>query len=216
LLANASMPLKFWDEAFLIGTFLLNIIPSKVLDFESPTERLLHVTPNYAALHTFGCACWRNLRPYNKCKLAFYSKQCVFLGYSPLHKGVKCLYVSIGHVYISRDVVFDENVFPFLALHPNAGTHLKQDILLLPSSTTPPQEDDANSNDHIVPIVSSTNVLQDGEVTEENSIETSSETSENRASSHVEEDNKHGVEHEEEHSSSPLDLEADAKAPDPE
>jgi histone deacetylase 1/2 len=41
LLANASMHLKFWDEAFLTATFLINIIPSKVLDFESPTECLL-------------------------------------------------------------------------------------------------------------------------------------------------------------------------------
>jgi histone deacetylase 1/2 len=168
LLANASIPLKFCDEAFLIANFLITIIPSKVLDFESPTEHLLHVTPNYDALHTFGCACWPNLRPYNKRKLAFRSKQCVFLGYSPLHKGVKCLDVSIRRVYISRDVFFDENVFPFAALHPNAGARLKQDILLLPSSTTPPQEDDANFDDHIVPIVSCTNVLQDGEAAGEN------------------------------------------------
>jgi histone deacetylase 1/2 len=134
LLANASMPLKFWDEAFLISTFLINLLPSKVLNFETPTERLLQVTPNYDALRVFGCACWPNLRPYNKRKLAFRSKQCVFLGYSPLHKGVKCLDVSTGRIYISRDVVFDENVFPFASLHPNAGALLKKEILLLPSS----------------------------------------------------------------------------------
>jgi hypothetical protein len=217
LLANASMPLKFWDEDFLTTTFLINIIPTKVLNFESPTERLLHVTPNYDALRTFSCACWPNLRPYNKRKLAFRSKQCVFLGYSPIHKGVKCLDVSTGRVYISRDVVFDENVFPFAALHPNAGTRLKQDILLLPSST-PPQEDDANFVDHIVPIVSSTNVLQGGEVAEENKRENGasddSENNENHASSHVEENAEHGAEHEEEHSSAPPDPEADSAAPD--
>jgi histone deacetylase 1/2 len=28
LLANASMPLKFWDEAFLTTTFLINLLPS--------------------------------------------------------------------------------------------------------------------------------------------------------------------------------------------
>jgi hypothetical protein len=204
------------DEAFLTATFLINIIPSKVLDFESPTERLLHVTPNYDVLRTFGYACWPNLCPYNKRKLAFRSKQCVFLGYIPLHKGVKCLDVSTRRVYISRDVVFDENVFPFAALHPNAGTHLKQDILLLPSST-PLQEDDANFVDHIVPIVSSTNVLQGGEVAEENRRENSasdtSENTKNHASSHVEENAEHGAEHEEEHSSAQSDPEADPHTP---
>jgi hypothetical protein len=214
LLANASMPLKFWDEAFLTATFLINIIPSKVLGFESPTEHLLQVTPNYDALRTFGCACWPNLRPYNKRKLAFRPKQCVFLGYRPLHKGVKCLDVSTGRVYISRDVVFDENVFPFAALHPNAGTRLKQDILLLPSSTSL-QEDDSNFVDHVVPIVSSTNVLQGGEVAEENRTENSasgtSENTENYASSHVEETDDYGAEHEGEHSSAP-DPEPDSGA----
>jgi hypothetical protein len=38
---------------------------------------------------------------------------------------------STGHVYISRDVIFDEMVFPFSSLHPNAGALLKSEILLL-------------------------------------------------------------------------------------
>jgi hypothetical protein len=40
-------------------------------------------------------------------------------------------------VYISRDIVFDETVFPFASLHANAGAHLKADILLLPSALQP-------------------------------------------------------------------------------
>ena len=36
-------------------------------------------------------------------------------------------------MYISPDVVFDENVFPFAKLHPNAGAHLQSEIYLLPS-----------------------------------------------------------------------------------
>lgn len=132
LLAAASMPLKFWDEAFLTAVYLINILPSRVIKHETPTERLFHTKPDYTPLRVFGCACWPNLRPYNNRKLMFRSKQCVFLGYSVQHKGVKCLDVSTGRVYISRDVVFDEIQFPFEKLHPNAGALLLKEILLLP------------------------------------------------------------------------------------
>jgi hypothetical protein len=167
------MPLKFWDEAFLTATFLINLLPSKVLNFETPTERLLQVTPNYDALRVFGCACWPNLRPYNKRKLAFRSKQCVFLGYSPLHKGVKCLDVSTGRIYISRDVVFDENVFPFASLHPNVGALLKKEILLLPSSidSSSSHEGVRNFDNHMSPIVPIVHVIQDEEGADRNPTE---------------------------------------------
>jgi histone deacetylase 1/2 len=134
LLAHAHMPLKFWDDAFLSATFLINRIPSKVVKFETPLERLYHAKPDYTSLRVFGCACWPNLRPYNKHKLAFRSKECASLGYSNLHKGFKCLDISTGRVYISRDVIFVENVFPFSRLHENAGALLRAEILLLPPS----------------------------------------------------------------------------------
>ena len=41
LLAHASMPLKFWDEAFLTATFVINRLPSKVIDHQTPYEPLL-------------------------------------------------------------------------------------------------------------------------------------------------------------------------------
>ena len=108
------------------------MLPSHVINHETPVERLLHTKPDYKSLRVFGCACWPNLRPYNNRKLMFRSKQCVFLGYSAQHKGVKCLDVSTGRVYISRDVVFDETQFPFAKLHPNADALLRKEILLLP------------------------------------------------------------------------------------
>ena len=120
------LPLKFWDEAFLAATYLINILPSRVINFHTPVELLLKEKSEYDSLRVFGCACWPNLRPYNTRKLAFRSTSCVFLGYSSLHKGFKCLEVSTGRVYISRDVVFDEQVFPFFELHPNAGSLLRK------------------------------------------------------------------------------------------
>jgi hypothetical protein len=60
------------------------------------------------------------------------------LGYSNLHKGFKCLGVAAGHVYISRDVVFDETMFPFAKLNPNACARLQAEVLLLPHHSQPP------------------------------------------------------------------------------
>lgn len=113
LLAHASVPLRFWSDAFTTACFLINRLPSRVISMKTPIERLLGETPDYTFFKVFGCACWPHLHPYNNRKLEFRSKQCVFLGYSSLHKGYKCLHIATNRVYISRDVVFDENVFPF-------------------------------------------------------------------------------------------------------
>jgi hypothetical protein len=36
-----------------------------------------------------------------------------------------------GRIYISRDVIFDELVFPFASLHPTVGAHYTSDVLLI-------------------------------------------------------------------------------------
>lgn len=152
LLAHASMPLKFWDEAFLAAVYLINRLPSKVIKFDTPLERLFGQKPDYNSLRTFGCACWPNLRPYNTHKLQFRSKRCVFLGFSNMHKGFKCFDVSTGRVYVSRDVTFDEHEFPFSHLHSNAGARLRAEISLLPEhllSHAYDQGGEKHSTDHM-------------------------------------------------------------------
>jgi hypothetical protein len=80
-------------------------------------------------------------------KLSFRSTRCVFLGYSSHHKGFKCLEPNTGRVYISRDVIFDESVFPFANLHPNAGARLSKEILLLPEHLRIPNSGDVDCID---------------------------------------------------------------------
>ena len=149
LLAHASMPLKYWDEAFLTAIFIINRLPSKVITNDTPHDRLLGTPPDYS-FRTFGCVVWPNLRPYNAKKLQFRSIRCVFLGYSNLHKGFKCLDPSTGCIYISHDVVFDETVYPFAQLHPNAGARLRAELSLLPDILKNPDSSfgDAQIHDH--------------------------------------------------------------------
>jgi hypothetical protein len=136
LYANASMPLKYWDQAFLTATHLINLTPSKVIDYDTPIHHLLGVQPDYSNLRVFGCACWPNLRPYNATKLQFCSTRCVVLGCSNLHKGYKCLDTPTGHVYISRDIIFDEDVFPFAQLSSTVGAKYSSEVLLLPGQSS--------------------------------------------------------------------------------
>ncbi|KAG8479747.1 hypothetical protein CXB51_029269 [Gossypium anomalum] len=118
MLAHASMPITYWNDAFSYAVYLLNQLPTAPLAFVSPYEKLFQAKPNYSFLTTFSCLCFPNLRPYNGHKLLFRSTPYTFLGYSPLHKGYRCQ-ASNGRVYISRHVTFHEFVFPFASTITN-------------------------------------------------------------------------------------------------
>jgi histone deacetylase 1/2 len=77
LLSQASLPMKFWDHAFVTAAFLINRMPTPVLDHQSPYFVLLKKQPDYKALKIFGCACFPFLRPYHTTKLAYRSQECV-------------------------------------------------------------------------------------------------------------------------------------------
>ena len=100
LLAKASLHLKFWWEAFEFATYFLNRLPTVGLHNLSPFEVLFGHLTNYHSLKVFGCVCYPYLRPYNPHKLHFRTSPCLFLGYSPCHKGYKCFHPA-DSLYIS-------------------------------------------------------------------------------------------------------------------
>ena len=94
LLNHAHIPLQYWEDAFQTACYLINRLPSSIIQNLSPYEKLFAQTLDYNFLCVFGYACWPNLHPYNSHKLQSCSTQCVFLGYSLLHKGYKRLHLS--------------------------------------------------------------------------------------------------------------------------
>ena len=115
LLAQSILPLKFWDHSFVTAAYLINRLPSVSLNNQSLYFKLLNKQPDYSCLRVFGCSCFPFLRPYNSHKLDYRSQECIFLGYSTAHKGYKCLAPN-GHIYISKDVLFQESKFPYSTL----------------------------------------------------------------------------------------------------
>lgn len=84
LLARASVPLSYWVDAFATAAYLINRTPTPVFANQCPYEKLFCKSPEYSSLRVFGCACYPNLRPYNKNNLQPWSIHCVFLGYSSM------------------------------------------------------------------------------------------------------------------------------------
>ncbi|KAG8091152.1 hypothetical protein GUJ93_ZPchr0011g28159 [Zizania palustris] len=112
LLFQAGMPPSYWAEALHTATLLLNILPTKTLDFSTPHFALLGSAPSYDHLRVFGCKCYPNLSATAPHKLAPRSVLCIFLGYSAHHKGYRCLDPTTNRI-ISHHVIVDETNFPF-------------------------------------------------------------------------------------------------------
>ena len=69
LFAQSGLSKKFWVDAFLTIIFIINQLPTKVLDYLSPRERLFHHPPDFTYFQAFGCQCFPCLRPYINDKL---------------------------------------------------------------------------------------------------------------------------------------------------
>ena len=107
-------------------------MPTTVLNNQSPYQKLFQQLPNYDFLRVFGSACYPLLRPYNQHKLDSHSQKCLFIGYSPLHKGYKCL-DKTGTVFIAINVTFNEYEFPYSELFLSSDSSLESIQISSPS-----------------------------------------------------------------------------------
>ncbi|KAL4586285.1 hypothetical protein LXL04_010921 [Taraxacum kok-saghyz] len=149
LLHYANLPLTYWSHAFQTTVYLINRLPTAILDNKSPYECLFHQQPNYTKLKPFGCLCYPWLRPYTTSKLQPRSAPCVFLGYSSSKSAFKCYDLETKRLYHSRHVEFIPDQFPSHRLPPDSPLPTP-DIFLAPSSlitddvTTPSQPTPTN------------------------------------------------------------------------
>jgi hypothetical protein len=115
----ASILSRYWVEGLHTTTYLLNRIPTKVINMTSPYFALHGIAPTYEHLRMFGCACYPNLSAKATHKVAPHSTRCIFHGYSADHKGYQCLDLTTNNIIVSRHIVFHDADFPLLCVAPS-------------------------------------------------------------------------------------------------
>lgn len=91
--------------------YLINRTPSLILDGKTPYRVLHGVEPSYNHLRVLGSLCYAHEKTGDK--MASISRRCIFVGYPYGKKGWRLYDLERQDFFVSRDVVFLEDVFPF-------------------------------------------------------------------------------------------------------
>uniref|UniRef100_A0A803NFI1 Integrase catalytic domain-containing protein n=1 Tax=Cannabis sativa TaxID=3483 RepID=A0A803NFI1_CANSA len=117
---QSKIPIQYWTECVMTAAFLINRIPTPNLKNKSPYELLFKRQPDYNSLRNFGCLVFASTLTANRTKFSPRAKTCVFIGYPQGVKGYKLYDINNKQIFLSRNVIFHENVFPFHKLNDNA------------------------------------------------------------------------------------------------
>lgn len=111
LLSQANLPIHLWGHAILMATHIINILPTKLLTWDTPFERLYNKPP-YTNLKVFGCLCFATNTIPHKPKFESRATMCCLIGFNSGQKAYKLYDLNEKNILMSRDVIFYENLFP--------------------------------------------------------------------------------------------------------
>jgi hypothetical protein len=122
----------------------MNRVPSMAIKGQLPYQLLYGKLPDLSLLRVFGCLCYTSTHDVQRSKLDHRSLKYVFLGYKAGMKGFTVLALHSGAILTSRNVQFEELIFPYSPstpsweyIDPTIHAHLASAPLLYDDFTNP-------------------------------------------------------------------------------
>jgi len=117
MIFDAQVSTRFWPKVVATSAYLLDRLPSQILNRRTPLQILATQTniPPVQMLppRVFGCSVFVHIPKANITKFDPCAEKCVFVGYAAHQKGYRC-YNPITHcVYVTMDCDFLESEYFF-------------------------------------------------------------------------------------------------------
>ena len=112
LLFEYNMPKVYWDCAITTAIYLINRMPSKIINFETPLKKLSTFVTIPSILNLppkiFGCVAYVHIPKNQRTKIEPCAMRCVFVGYGTHQKGYRCYNPTTKRMFLTMDVTFVE------------------------------------------------------------------------------------------------------------
>lgn len=112
--------MRFWGECVSTTIYLLNRLPSVILQNRSYFEMLFLHPPGIDHLRVFGCLAYAS-SPNVTDKMSARDIPAILIGYSSTQKGYKLYDLHAKTFFVSGNVVFKEDLFPFKHFTPSTS-----------------------------------------------------------------------------------------------
>lgn len=113
-MTQSHVPKIFWGDAILTTTYLVNRMPFRVLQFQTPCQVFQNSYPSSCLISSiplkiFGCSSFVHIPQQFESKLDPKAIKCIFLSYAPMQKEYRCYSPLTKKFYHSMDVTIFEN-----------------------------------------------------------------------------------------------------------